>query len=105
MRILRQTGWTVWVGNAGSSGHDNYHHIELLTRFPEAFTVDCILVLCGVNDLDHSIRVPDEVRERLAPSATFAVGGPVDPTKPYLKQTYLYRWVKSLLAYYLIYLT
>ena len=95
----RQNGREYWVGNVGQSGHDTYHHIELLRRLPEASFVDCVIVLCGVNDFNHSIRLPHRLRQRLAPSRVFSRGGPFTPLGPYFKQTYLYRLVKELLKH------
>jgi len=92
-----QNGREYWVGNVGMSGHDTYHHIELLKQLPEAGSVDCIIVLCGVNDFDHSIRLPYPLRQRLAPSRVFSCGGPFKPFGPYFKQTYLYRLARGLL--------
>lgn len=100
MQLLerQQAGQRFWVGNVGKSGHATYHHIELLRHLPEARRVDCVLVLCGVNDLEHSIRMPHAVRKRLAASRVFAMGGGFDPAEPYAKQTYVYRAAKGILS-------
>jgi hypothetical protein len=56
------------------------------------------LILAGVNDLKATLRLPYDVRERLAPARVFDVGGPRNPAVPYVKQTVLYRSVKGLLS-------
>lgn len=86
----------VWVGNVGKSGLDTYHHLELLRRLPEAAQVDLVIVLAGVNDLAHSVRVPHDSRRRLAPSSVFDAGGPLNPTQPYFKQAFAYKALRSL---------
>lgn len=88
----------IWVGNVGKSGHDTYHHIELLRRLPEAARVDLCIVLCGVNDFDHALRLPHDLRARIAPSRVFDVGGPCFPGTPCVKQTNLYRRARALLG-------
>ena len=74
-----------WVGNVGKSGLDSLHHLELLKRLAAIEEVDCVLIMCGVNDLNHALRMPDETRRRLAPSHVFDRGGPFDPMLPYLE--------------------
>jgi lysophospholipase L1-like esterase len=97
MNILneRQADRRYWVGNVGKSGLDSLHHVELLKRLREVKKVDCVLILCGVNDLSHALRLPAETRQRLAPSSVFERGGGFNPMLPYLKQTYLYRTAKA----------
>jgi hypothetical protein len=85
-----------WVGNVGKSGHDTYHHLELLRRLPEASQVRLVIVLAGVNDLAHALRVSRASRRRLAASAVFDVGGPTSPLLPYVKQTLAYQGLRLL---------
>lgn len=64
---LRAGGKRVWVGNAGRSGHNTWHHRvqaeKLLAQYPR---IDVVLVLAGVNDLslrlglDRSYAPPSE---------------------------------------------
>jgi hypothetical protein len=97
MLNARHDGRRYWVGNAGKSGLDTLHHLALLRRFPEASHVQAVVVLCGVNDFNHSLRFPEETRRRLAPSQVFDSGGPPSPLAPMLKQTLLYRTAHGLL--------
>ena len=85
-----------WVGNVGKLGHDTFDHIELLDRLPEAGKVDSWLLLVGANDFARALRASVELRQRLAPSRAFDLGGPMDPTQPWFKQTYIYRSIKAL---------
>jgi hypothetical protein len=84
-----------WVGNVGKSGHDTYHHLALLRGLREAPQVGTLIVLCGVNDLAHSIRASHEARRRMADSAVFDAGGAFNPTHPYFKQVFAYQALKS----------
>jgi hypothetical protein len=97
MTLLNEGGSspTVWVGNVGKSGHDTYHHLALLERLREAPQADALIVLCGVNDLAHAVRASHEARRRLAPSAVFDSGGPLNPTHPYFKQAFAYQALRS----------
>lgn len=78
------------VFNAGKSGHDTIHHVTFLETFPKLDSIDLCLVLCGVNDLEHEIRIPYPIRRRLSPLHVFEIGGPFDPLRPILKQTFVY---------------
>jgi hypothetical protein len=84
-----------WVANAGKNGLDLLHHIEFLKRWEIASKFDVCIVLCGVNDLEHSIRMPRKDRIALAPSRVFDVGGPDYPLTPHFKQAYLYGMFKT----------
>lgn len=92
-----QSGRRTWVGNVGRSGHDTYHHIEVLQHLPAAARVDCCIILCGVNDFEHSFRLRTELRERLAPSRTFYRNGANSPLIPIAKQTYVYNAIQRIL--------
>jgi lysophospholipase L1-like esterase len=98
MALLNEGGASppAWVGNVGKSGLDTYHHLELLRRLPEAAQVDLVIVLAGVNDLAHSVRVPHHSRRRLAASSVFDAGGTLNPTQPYFKQAFSYRALRGL---------
>jgi lysophospholipase L1-like esterase len=86
----------VWTGNAGRSGADTWTHLALLDLLPEARKVDCVVILCGVNDLSHSLRLPPETLARFASAELFDVGGPVNPFTPLFKQTVAYRGLRVL---------
>lgn len=53
----RQNRLTIWVGNAGKSGHNSRHHIyqvqKLLPQYPK---IDAIVLLVGANDLTLRLR-------------------------------------------------
>ncbi len=83
------------VQNAGKNGLDLLHHIEFLNRCQIADQFDDCIVLCGVNDLEHSIRMAQEDRIALAPSHIFDVGGPDYPLTPHFKQAILYKMLKN----------
>ena len=87
----RGGGRRYWVGNAGKSGLDSFHHVELIERLPEATAVDCIVVLLGVNDLHHALTYSMDVLRTVAPSQVFDSGGPLNPTVPLFKQFLSYR--------------
>jgi len=83
------------VENAGKNGLDLLHHIEFLKRCKISHEFSDCIVLCGVNDLEHSVRMPKNDRVALAPSHVFDVGGPDYPLTPHFKQAFLYKMFKS----------
>lgn len=93
----RQSKRRYWVGNAGKSGLDSFHHLELLRRLPEAATLHTVVILCGVNDFTHSLRLSARTRAAIAPSQVFESGGALSPLGPLFKQTFLYKGMKGLL--------
>lgn len=84
-----------WVADAGKNGLDLLHHIEFLKRCDFTYEFETCIVLCGVNDLEHAVRMPKEDRIALAPSRVFEIGGPDYPLTPHFKQAYLYQMLKS----------
>ncbi len=63
-RLGEQLGNSVYVGNAGKSGHLSRHHEYLLSHYEPARRFDLVLVLCGYNDL-NTLVCADSYEERL----------------------------------------
>lgn len=51
----RQRDRSVWVGNAGVSGHTAVHHLVLLQNLPLLAKVDALVFLIGINDLQATL--------------------------------------------------
>lgn len=44
-----------WVANVGRSGTTTVDHVTLVRSLPEARTMDCWVVLCGINDAGYQL--------------------------------------------------
>lgn len=90
----------IWVGNAGRSGHNTWHHRvqaeKLLAQVPD---VSIVLVLAGVNDLSYRLGLdrayappdPDQVMNRAFEQKPLRfMGG------PFYKRTALWQGLKKI---------
>ncbi|MEX2213289.1 MAG: SGNH/GDSL hydrolase family protein [Phycisphaeraceae bacterium] len=83
----------VWVGNAGRSGLNCIDHLTLVRHLPEAWKVDCWLVLCGVNDLNMYRHGTADDRIRRSYELTFPYRRPgISSTLQRPLQRNLYTW-------------
>ena len=94
---------TVWVGNAGKSGHTTRHHILAIHKFLEQYPrLDTIVLLVGVNDFQKRLAHDKEYRpfyydsltasERLELlEKTFAVFPRHDPGGPAYRRTQIWQ--------------
>ena len=55
-RLSAQLGKTVFVGNAGKSGHIALHHEYLLRNYDYADRFEWVVVMCGLNDMGALLR-------------------------------------------------
>ncbi|HEY5658847.1 MAG TPA: SGNH/GDSL hydrolase family protein, partial [Myxococcota bacterium] len=64
----------VWVGNAGKSGLNSRHHVvQALRLLPQLPPIDVLLVMVGVNDLNHRLARDTDFRPiDREPRSTFA---------------------------------
>ena len=98
---------TVWVGNAGASGHRTREHVlqieELVRSDPRP---DVIVLLAGVNDLcrrlsqdsayDPGAMRDPEARKALVREAFRVLPDGTDDSVPFFKQTGLWRFASSI---------
>ncbi len=89
---------SVWVGNAGKSGHASAHHVlqveKLLDQFPR---IDVVLVLVGTNDMMRTLQSggDDPLTQPELDVAFARVPRNATPGIPFFKRTELWRLVKS----------
>jgi lysophospholipase L1-like esterase len=62
----RDPAHPVWVGNIGISGYGAADHLKFVERSDLMPQLDCVLFLCGINDLQHALRDP-EAMAKIAP--------------------------------------
>lgn len=77
--LSKRTGTNVFVGNAGKSGHWTGHHRHLLEHYEPADRFDCVVVLCGINDLGRLLRDDYEECRKRVPEETLAGGKTIGP--------------------------
>ncbi|MBX7166411.1 MAG: SGNH/GDSL hydrolase family protein [Pirellulales bacterium] len=83
----------VWVGNAGRSGLTTVDHLTLLENWSPAATMDCWVVLCGVNDLGLQLNGTYDAEVARSWERTFAYRRP-GWSAPWARPLYrnLYTW-------------
>jgi GDSL-like Lipase/Acylhydrolase family len=63
-------GGSIWVGNAGKSGHTTRHHrLQVARLLPQHPGIDAILVLAGINDFLRRLARDDEWMPMESPEA------------------------------------
>lgn len=62
--LSQKLNTSVYVGNAGKSGMYSVAHSYVIQHYPHVNQFDCIVVLCGINDLGTLLRDNYEERSR-----------------------------------------
>jgi|CXWL01.1.fsa_nt_gi lysophospholipase L1-like esterase len=62
----RDPAHPAWVGNIGISGYGAADHLKFVERSDLMPQIDCVVFLCGINDLQHTLRDP-EAMNKIAP--------------------------------------
>ena len=99
---------TVWVGNAGKSGRDTWHHLAAMQYLPlDEMGIDTVIMLVGINDLTTRLAqdVDYDPNPMEKPNAeqwllveTFEASNLLRPGEPWFKDLALWRLLQRLKA-------
>jgi lysophospholipase L1-like esterase len=94
-QLAQRLGKKVFVGNAGKAGLLTPHHLYLLERYRNAPEFDCVVLLCGINDLGALVlgSRPFDARQRDAADEALT---PNLNDKPYYRRLALVRQLERL---------
>ena len=65
--LSERLGKTVFVGNAGRSGHFTLHHAYLLKHYELTSEFDWVVLMCGINDMGRLLRSDYAERQSKVP--------------------------------------
>lgn len=94
-QLAQRMGQQVFVGNAGRSGQVAANHSYLIRHYDGVDRFDCILVLCGINDVGALLR--DDRDARLARVSTGTLFEWSRPHEADYRRLRLWRWMESAL--------